>query len=207
MALITTIADATADSYVSLSEMDEYISGRSARMAQEWLSLSSHEQEDRLRLAANVIDALPLRGIRATTTQARAFPRIFPGSALWPSSSNASLTDEPRARCASWEDVVALAASLDIDPPTIPDAVKRAQMEAAFLYAHYLYNLDSSEQGEETAGRVTQVQSGDLFVTLSTNTGGLTKAGRAFLRESLGPDSLVWFIMKPYVTRMRGFIV
>lgn len=197
MALITTIASPDANSYVSLDEALSYASARTAQIAQTWLSLASHEQEDRLRLAANIIDALPLRGIRATTEQARAFPRIYLGSPLWLEN----------ARHATWEDVVALAEELKIDPPVIPGAVKQAQMEAAFLYAGHLYEIDTTTQGEDISGRVTQVQSGDLFVTLSANTGGLTRAGRAILKESLGPDSLIWFLLRPYVTRMRGFVV
>ncbi len=198
MALVTTVGDSSADSYVTLTEADVYIPTR----FESWYDLTTAEKEDRLRLAALIIDSLPLRGIRATKQQALAFPRILPRSPLWPTDMAGRKTDLVDFRVETYEELVELAEALGVDPPDIPAAVKKAQMEAAVLYASKVL---STEQVGTASKEAVYVMSGDIAV--SVKEASPTGLFKAFASSALGPDSLIYFLMRPYITRMRGFAV
>jgi len=205
MALVTTIADASADSYVTVEEADSYILVRWPGDSDDWFSLSVSEKEDRLRVGAMMLDSLPLRGIKATLVQALAFPRIFPGSELWPTDGTGTVSDDPAYRYVSWEEVTVLADALGVDAPTIPDAVKKAQIETTFLYVVYMFNLapDSSGAGGVS---VSYVQTGDFAVTVRQSP-AYYQAVNLWQRSVLTPGSVIYYLMKPYLGKIRGFAV
>jgi hypothetical protein len=75
MALDTTIAGATTDSYISVTQADAMAERRLGREADSWKAASVTDKERALRQAATDIDSLVRSGTRYLTTQALLFPR------------------------------------------------------------------------------------------------------------------------------------
>lgn len=204
MALVTTVASPSAESYVTVAEADAYWTQRELDNPGVWFEAAETDKERRLRLAAMMLDSLPLRGIRATTSQALAFPRLFPGDDLWPTSGIGEVTDDPAYRYREWAEVEALAEALGISPPGVPRVVKEAQMEIAVLYASHLYSLDPTNGEAFGAVQVAYVQSGDFAISTRKSSPAYDGAG-LWPRELLTPGSIVYYLMKPYLAKIRGF--
>lgn len=133
MALDTTIGAATADSYVTVAEMDSYLMAKSrlSRYVPDWMDLQDDEKEDRLRMGTQALDTLPFRGERACVEQALAFPRQYPQDLFYLKGSY-----DERGRFETFEDVTDAAAEFDVDPPIIPDVLKKAQFELTLQVIH-----------------------------------------------------------------------
>jgi hypothetical protein len=89
MALDTTVGGAYATSYVELIEADDFItnSGCNPTGLDAWLNLEDGPKEFRLRVAAQFIGVLPLRGYQSYEYQALSFPRsIQPDQTIVPDS-------------------------------------------------------------------------------------------------------------------------
>lgn len=105
MALDTTVGGAASDSYITLAEWQAYWLDRGIDLTQHGHD-PSHEAN--LRRAADWIDrGYPFRGYRQYQTQARAWPRLF----------------EHGFYVDGWP----------INPDTIPQDIKDAQAELAYL--------------------------------------------------------------------------
>lgn len=103
MALDTTIGGASSDSYVTLAEWQAYWDARGIDLTQHGHD-ASHEAN--LRRAADVLDATyQWVGLKQYKVQARGWPRV-------------------------WTPLID---GYAIDPDTIPQAIKNAQMELAYL--------------------------------------------------------------------------
>lgn len=103
MALVVTIGGATSDSYITLAEWQAYWTARGVDLTQVEQD-AAHEAD--LRRAADVIDGTyDFIGMRQYQTQSRDWPRLVSG-----------LVDD-------WP----------INPDTIPQAIKDAQAEMAYL--------------------------------------------------------------------------
>ena len=205
MALVVTIADPDADSYVTVTEANDYISTRTALPLEEWSALNDGEKESRLRLATLMLDSLTLRGIKATKAQALAFPRLLPGSKLWPSDELGCTSDAMDYHYDDWAALEDEAANLSVDAPIIPENVKNAQSELALLYAHYIYGLSSTAVSSGTE-EVLKVATGDLTVEMKSSP-DLRKTEEIFHREAFSPGSVVYFLLRRYLAKMRGFSI
>lgn len=75
MALVTTVASASADSYLTVEQADALAERRLGREAESWLSASITDKEKALRQAAVDIDGLVRNAARYSTLQALLFPR------------------------------------------------------------------------------------------------------------------------------------
>jgi hypothetical protein len=144
MSLITEIASAGADSYVTLGEAQEYLSGRSGFDASGWEALTDVQKEFQLRLGTRIVDSLSYRGMTATRNQALAFPRIFQRDALW--IENATGIPMPFN---DWESLQEYADLRGLSGPAIPEDVKFAQIEITFqvVFSH-LMTLEPMSTGE-----------------------------------------------------------
>lgn len=76
MALDTTVGGPSAESYVSVTDADAYLSGRFGTAA--WTALSTAQKETALRQATRTLDVERYRGWPVTSTQALRFPRYRP---------------------------------------------------------------------------------------------------------------------------------
>jgi hypothetical protein len=124
MALTTTVAGASSNSYATLEEAAAYF-GTTTR-ADAWNSLTV-DPEAALRDAMPFLESLAWIGYRSTQTQALEWPRLGGRNATWPIASSNSGLGVVDLRGRSW-------------PVTaIPAPVKNAQCEMALALA-----LDSS---------------------------------------------------------------
>jgi len=76
MALKTTVGGRYSDSFVTVDEAETYLSGLYEELG-SWDDLETGAKEYRLRLAAKIMNMLPLRGRRVYCGQALAFPRTI----------------------------------------------------------------------------------------------------------------------------------
>ncbi len=207
MALVTTVAALDADSYVDLVEASGYLASRPPFNAEAWEDLETDAQELRLRLAADLLDTLRFRGISATTTQARAFPRLLPGSPLWPRDVQGSSTDRLEYRYTSWEEVTAAAASLGGTPPDIPEGVKKAQVELAYQVVHsHLLTLGPMEAGEVFAERLT-IGKLEVWLSKSMWRSHDPAPNDLFKKVDMTAISIIRNYLKKYLTTVKGFMV
>lgn len=79
MALHVKVGGRESDSFITVSEADSLIADLPDDSV-EWLALSTGEKELRLRMAANMIGYLKLRGMRAYRGQRLSFPRTHQGN-------------------------------------------------------------------------------------------------------------------------------
>lgn len=190
MALITTLASADANSYCTADEADTYIATREEQFdIASWGGLSAPSKELRLNLAARCMDSmLRFRGVRATRTQAMAFPRIAPGDPLCPrpvhtremsfgvvrvspySTVDGFLPTRNNSGGVSdvtfdtWESLEDYAGLIGAPLPTNPEELKYAQAEIAFQVIHsHLLTVDAFSDG------LMAVQSIDLAGALQVN--------------------------------------
>lgn len=73
------------DTYVTIEDADDYIASHllsSSEQRIRWMALTDADKAILLRQACSEIEALPLRGKKATPGQALAFPRLHPNSFL-----------------------------------------------------------------------------------------------------------------------------
>ena len=75
MALTTTVAGATSDSYVSVADADTILDFKIQMGATDWDAAAAAKTEACLKEATKRIDRLPLAGSKSATTQALQFPR------------------------------------------------------------------------------------------------------------------------------------
>ncbi len=135
MTLLVTAGGRDSDSYVTLSEMEEYIGELYPEAEVEgWLNRAEEQQEQCLRIAVLFVDELSLRGCEACRDQNLKFPRWWRTDDEYPTYEDQYIEmedisgyDDPKApdRYNRYG-----------NPPIVPMEVKRAQMEMAFRVVH-----------------------------------------------------------------------
>lgn len=155
MAIDVTIGGAAADSYITLAEWQDYWTARGVDLTQHGHD-DSHEAN--LRRAAQTMDAsYSFKGYRQYQTQAREWPRTWVGTVDgWP-----------------------------VNPDTIPQAVKDAQAELAYLIH------EGADPFANFEGNVARAKAGPVEVEF---TGG---AGRV-------QYTAVQRLLRPYLTHGAG---
>jgi hypothetical protein len=144
MSINIEIAGSMADSYVSVEEADIYLQNRVGFDITEWIAQDADKKEFELKFGARIVDSLSYRGMRATKTQALAFPRIFPRDDLY--IEDASGYPMPFK---DWASLTEYAELKDLPAPAIPEDVKSAQIEITFqiVFSH-LMTLGPMDTGE-----------------------------------------------------------
>jgi|GEM_PF-5996413 len=79
MALCTRIGGAESDSLVTVAEADDIVQNHLPDDPTAWLALTTAQKEYRLKLGAQLLSYLPLRGRKVYCTQALPFPRTCQG--------------------------------------------------------------------------------------------------------------------------------
>ena len=146
-------------SYVTLDEAATYLAGR--LYTDEWTQATATQRTAALAMAQREIDALPLIGVRATTTQMDAFPRCYTIRADRYNGLEGTAIDT-----ASVVDTV------------VPQCVKDAVCEEALALLKY---GDSERMRLQEQG-VTAASRGDLHETYAPHTGLISPAARGLLR-------------------------
>lgn len=204
MALVTTIASATADSYVTVAEADAYLATRKpfniSASYTAWTELSEAEKETALKWAAMLIDLLRVRGLKLTTEQSLAWPRCFRGDDLYPT------TDARADRWEDWEEVTDYCTAMEITEPTIPQDVKDAQVEIAFQVVHgYMTTLDPME---ESSGELSSISiGGKLNVQFASAQSNSIPSGDLFNKSFLSAQTILKLKLRKYLTTIRGRVV
>ena len=116
VAIVATVGDATANSYVTLAEFTTYVDGRSTSASFD--AATDDEKNRALVSATRRIDNERFDGVRVTETQALQWPRY---GVEKPDIAYSTLSG-PVFTETTWY-------ATDV----IPDRVKRAQMEVAYL--------------------------------------------------------------------------
>jgi len=201
MALVTTVGSATANSFATVEAADTYIASRFMDADDDWVSLSTANKETRLTVAAHLLGSLPFRGIKATVAQALVWPRLFPRDALFGRGTYGG-----SGLYRTYADITTRATALEVDPPTIPQEVKDAQIEVAFQVVHKsLMSMAVGQTATTPQQALKSVSvSGGLSVTLAEGASDAHKAVAGYLGgKSL--TSLVYIdaLLTKYLTMAR----
>jgi hypothetical protein len=118
MALTTTVAGASSNSYISVADADTYMA--TTPRAADWAAIGNDAaQEAALRDAMLFLESLAWIGYRSTQTQALEWPRLGGRNAMWPIVSSNSGLGIVDLRGRSWL------------VTAIPAPIKHAQCEMA----------------------------------------------------------------------------
>jgi len=210
MTLTVTAGSTSADSYATVAEADAYMTARggfqTGTLPAEWTALSTAQKEMRLRLAASLMDSLMFRGIKATRAQSLAFPRLFRGDDLWPEDVNGNPSDALADQYDDWTAITEAATDEDVDLPTVPQAVKDAQVETAFQVIHLMLSKqDAAESAVQEAGSLTI---GKLSINLGSSSNSSAEGVSSIFRSgSFDSQVLILMLLRPYITRVRGAVI
>ena len=193
MEFIATSGASNANSYATIEEADAYLSTRPGFDLEAWNALTEEQKQLRLIFGALVIDSLRFRGRKATTTQFLQFPRIMPDDAL--SASGDSFK--------TWEDLLEYAELVDAEVPTVPEAIKLAQIEATFQVIHsHLFGIDAFESGDQDLSSLT------IDVISMSFKKEDPSAYALFNKADFGATSTIKLLLQKYIFGgMRGELV
>jgi len=193
MALVTTVAGATSDSYGTVAEAETYFGTCDQFDFSTWFSLTEAQKERRMKLAALLLDyAVPFRGWKACLEQARMFPRIFREDDIFVDAE-----DPLDNSFETWEDCQDYADIFDVDDPGIPEAVKVAQYEIAFQIVHkHMMTLDPGESGE---ARLEEV----AFQGIRFRNAGAAGGADFTAKLKYGSLDIIRLYLRPYIATIR----
>jgi len=198
MALDTTVAGASSNSYATVDDADAYLATRSGFDITEWDSLEIEGKEMRLMLAATILEQnFAFRGVPASNTQALIWPRIFSGEGLQLLDSNGDLIPWD-----DWSDLTAFAQDAGLSPPTIPAVVKYAQIEIAFQVVHnHLLKLSPMETGD------TEVSTVKLDSVTITTAPATSPMPGSLNKGQFDATSIVRLYLSKYLVNSRMYLV
>jgi len=192
MEFITTPGSPLATSYATLEEFDAYLAGRDGFDITSWTELIDEQKAMRAFYGAAVIDSLNFRGRKALRGQALQFPRIMPDEALYDAGSSFS----------DWESLEEFSGLMGVEVPTIPQAVKLAQIEATFQVIHsHLFNIDAFESGESS---IASLSIDVIRMTFSKDGGA---AYDLFSKSDFGAASTIKLLLQPWLSGLRMALV
>jgi hypothetical protein len=197
MDVIISIGSPTANSYLTVEEMDAYIGARPGFDGSVWVALPQATKEFELVLAAQIEDGLSFRGERAVLGQAMAFPRIMPDSPLFIEDRSGKFMPYT-----DWEALCDYAGLTGCPIPVIPDGVKSAQAEIAFQVVHsHLMTLEPFGTGEMD---ITSL--GIDVISLSFGK-GVQSDYNLFSKDQMGAISVVRMYLQKYLAAIRGAVI
>ena len=145
--------------YVTITDAQTYLATR--LYIDEWDEASPAKRTAALAMAQREIDALPLLGVRATTTQTDAFPRCYTVRADRYNGLEGNTIDT-----SVYTDTL------------VPQCVKDAVCEEALALLKY----GDSERVKLQEQGVTAASRGDLHETYSPRTGLISPIARGLMR-------------------------
>jgi len=182
MSLDTTVGGAYADSFVTVEEAYEYIINFAPDGSEDltaWEALSEGQQELRLRIAAQLMGNLPLRGTKVYEYQALCFPR----------SAQSDVEEIPLAVKEAQALTAFLVVNQNIDEQTNPASGGSELLDNALV------------KSVEIMG----VMRVGLQHTLDTSAGASINGGKPLLYRMMKSYGLViWALLKPYLTQVKG---
>jgi len=161
------------DTYISRTDCDTYLTNQyvstDAKLT-AWNALSDGDCDVYLRQAAAIIDAQPLQGFKALTTQTMEFPRILYTDANYLLNSNVRVLDEGGF----------------YTQPAVPATVKNAQCELALELAQGTTS-QASQRAELQRQGVRSYSIGKLSETLTGGSADIVSyKARQFLQPFTG---------------------
>lgn len=205
MALDVTVGGTATQSYATVAEADAYIAGRSELGVTGWANLDTAAKERRLMLAAELLDRLPFRGVRACREQARAFPRLLPRSPLLEYVPESEETFE------TWTDVVAAASEAGLSTPDVPSPVKDAQLELVAQVTHPMMSMEATSEASElgSARGIASVNlAGQIAIRFDPKTTKPDSAARLVLGDGqISPLEVVRLLLRPWLAGVRGRVL
>jgi len=166
--LITTPSLKNSDSYATIEEADTHIElSYRQELYDVWYTLTDEAKEHRLRMGALSMNLLRYRGKKACRDQALAFPR------WWTTDYNSPRYPD---QYITVEDIPIDTSSSNYygSPPSVPDEVKKAQIEMAFQVFHSHLLTATSDPMEYSDHEVRSFTLGggmtiDYFSTANVN--------------------------------------
>jgi hypothetical protein len=156
-ALVTTVAGTTANTYASASEADIYLAERGPST---WDELDAEAKVRKLIQAARIIDRYPFDGFKHNTGTSRIGG--YPGQSL------------------------AFPRSIDVDSagdPFVPEEVKEAQVEVAFVLA------TSRESAMPSAPSVKSISVGSMSATFESGDSQCDRIVRQFIGNRIAASA------------------
>lgn len=132
MALDTTVGGSASESYVTVSEAEDYLKaayGEDNTSVAAFVDYETEQKEHRLKLAALLLNTFPFRGAKASRDQRLEFPRWW-------------RTDDEYDYVTEDEDYFINYSDIEENAPSIPSEVKYAQIEIAYQVVDHLLSLD-----------------------------------------------------------------
>jgi len=129
MALITTVGGNDSDSYVTVQEADAYLGTMYGDVPASWDNLDEVPKENRLKIAALIMNSYGWRGVQASRDQRLAFPRWW-------------RTDVEHDLQMDYEDTFVNFSDITENVPVVPTEVKYAQIEVAYQAVSHIMQLD-----------------------------------------------------------------
>ena len=190
--LVSIPGASNANTYATIQEFDEYISGRDGFNEEEWKALTLNQQLLRIVYGTAVIDSLVFRGKKATRKQALAFPRIFQSDEL----------SDVQGKMETWEDLSDYCDLMGLPLPEVPEKVKIAQIEATYQIVHsHLFTIEPFEDGEASISSLSI----DVISLSFSKAGG--SAYSLFSKADFSAASTIKLMLQPYLTTFRGSLV
>ena len=185
--LVTTAGASNANSYVTKAEADTYIAAMPYTAKSEWAALTEAAAEARLKLAALWLNTLPYRGARACFEQCLEFPRWFRTDDGYP----------------SYEDTYETMADITeagYTSPTVPQEVKDAQCEIAFLVIHSI--VFKATVGGTPEPEVSSFTMGPLSLSFESMIGG-----SAFSKGNLSVMAITRILLHKWERHVGGGVI
>lgn len=197
MTLVTTEYASDCNSYVSLVEAQTYIDAREGFDGTAWQALTDAQKEFRLTLAVQLLEAnYQWRGGAATKPQARVFPFITP--------QDTELYRDDGEPFDDLDDLTDYCALVGVDLPTVPDDIKSAQVEVAYLVVDQC--LGVTDQTDESEPLIKSIEVwGGVKVTVAD--GGASAKTVSLMKASFNSLTVVNLLVRKYINNLRGVLL
>jgi len=140
MALDVSIGGSSSESYATVTELDAYLPamyGATHAGVVVFVALATAAKEQRLKLAALMMNTMPWRGAKASRDQRLEFPR------WWRTDDEYDYVSEDEDYFINYSDITENA-------PTTPTEIKNAQCEIAYQVVDHILSLDPLSFPEQT---------------------------------------------------------
>ena len=190
MALDTTEGGSSTESYVTVSEWEDYLTaayGDSNTTVATILDLEEAGKEHRLKLSALTLNTFPFRGVKACYNQRLEFPR------WWRDTDEYLYILEDKEYFLNYSDI-------EENAPTTPAEVKYAQMEIAYQVIDHMLSLDRLAFPEK------EIKSFELGGSLAIEFFGNVQHS-SMSKASISSLDIVYVYLSKWYKRITGGVV
>lgn len=189
MALITTVGGTDSDSYATVAEADEYLELMyQGEIPAIWDNLDEPDKENRLKIAALLMNQFAWRGEKASRDQRLDFPRWW-------------RTDDEHDLMLDDEDTFINYSDITENAPVVPQEVKYAQIEMSYQVVSHILQLDPLAFPEK------EIKMFELGGSLGIEFFGISSNPSAFSKAKLSSTDIIYAYLGKWLVRIGGAVV